>query len=311
MDLLFLWTRNFKNIVEQGFSFSDRSIYHYDTSQQKLLIKENPQYLPHFFPGNITSVTAVIGANGAGKSNLFELLKYTLGSFHEGMSAIYAELVSIVVFEKEIYYHQDLKISNIAELKSLGFAVFSYKESLAMHFDENDVRQNLYMGTGNLYTNGYIYYSNVFDGRSDDYHRPVVDISTNNMLWEDKSSHRRSRDQYAINRDEIDSTVAFHIEETERQIDFLATNSFDLPISLPKTVVIRLEEDYNRFIGIYRDWFEQNGLSAYRNVDRPRFPEGKDISQEVLKLRYISAFVYKMLIVLQFNDPEFYKEIKE
>jgi len=30
MDLLFLWTRKFKNIIEQGFSFSDQYIYYYD-----------------------------------------------------------------------------------------------------------------------------------------------------------------------------------------------------------------------------------------------------------------------------------------
>jgi predicted ATPase len=309
MDLLYLWTRKFKNITEQGFSFSDKFLIRYDTVKMELQIKENPQFIPHFFPGNITSVTGIIGANGAGKSNLFELLKYTLGSFEEGLSAVYKELKSVVVFEKEIFYHKDLKISNTAELKKLGFSIFSYRDSLAMYYDENGVRQNLVMGSGNIYSNGHIFYCNNFDGRTDHYHRPTVDISTNNLIWEDKTNQRRSKDRYSFDKSEMDSRVAFEIEETERQIDFLATNNFELPIRLPSSVTVKIEEDYNRFISIYRNWFEDHGLSAHKDVDRPRFPPEKEVEQATLKPLLASAFIYKLLIVLQFNDPELYKPI--
>lgn len=309
MELYYLWTEKFKNIEKQGFSFSDKYLISYDPNAGNLSIKPNPQHISNFFPQGITAVTGIIGANGAGKSNLMELLKYTLGSFSQGISAIYEELISVVVFNGDIYHHRNLKINNKDELAALGFSnCYSYEKSLAMHRDESGERMNFDIQTGRLYENGYIYFSNNLDGRTEDHQYETVDISTNSLVWDDKLRAKRANDRYAFRENHLDSLVAFHIEENERQIELLSTEDVELPFKLPRDIIIRSEEDDNRFISVYREWFEESGLSAFKDVWRPGFPQNDDASSEQLKPAYLGNFLYKLLIVLQHNHPNLFQK---
>jgi len=91
MELVYLWVEDYKNIHKQGFNFSPRfeCTFHdkYDENgklkdnckleicdKKKKECKDN-DYIENFFGDNI-NVTAIIGKNGSGKSNLLELLFY-------------------------------------------------------------------------------------------------------------------------------------------------------------------------------------------------------------------------------------------
>jgi predicted ATP-binding protein involved in virulence len=93
MELLFLWIENFKNIKEQGFNFSPK--YQFTFTPEKKedgeiidgeLTKEDFNFPDNFFDINgtkncIQNITAVIGANGCGKSSLLEAISnFSLGS---------------------------------------------------------------------------------------------------------------------------------------------------------------------------------------------------------------------------------------
>ena len=71
MELVYLWVEKYKNIIGQGFNFSPRFECEYDG--ENLTINENKDYVS-IFPNNI-NVTAIVGENGSGKSNLISRLQ--------------------------------------------------------------------------------------------------------------------------------------------------------------------------------------------------------------------------------------------
>lgn len=66
MELVYVWIEKYKNIVNQEFNFSSK--FKCFKKDEKLIINTR-EYIQSLFPNNI-NITAVVGANGSGKSNL-------------------------------------------------------------------------------------------------------------------------------------------------------------------------------------------------------------------------------------------------
>ena len=73
MELVYIWVEDYKNIQKQGFNFSPKFKCHYDEEKNELTIDENDDYIPDFFGENI-NVTAIVGKNGSGKSNILNVI---------------------------------------------------------------------------------------------------------------------------------------------------------------------------------------------------------------------------------------------
>ena len=78
MELVYLWVEEYKNIRNQGFNFSPRFECEFKDGVLTICDKKkkeckNNEYLENFFGKNI-NVTAIVGENGSGKSNLLNLL---------------------------------------------------------------------------------------------------------------------------------------------------------------------------------------------------------------------------------------------
>jgi len=69
MELVYLWIEKYKNIENQGFNFSPRFTCKYENDELTIEPKEHHS----IFPDNI-NVTAIVGENGSGKSNLIGIL---------------------------------------------------------------------------------------------------------------------------------------------------------------------------------------------------------------------------------------------
>lgn len=75
MELLYIYIENDgRNIKNCEFNFSPQYRFHYDTSTETLSKEDLCDYIPNFWGTNIKNSTAIIGKNGAGKSNLVEFV---------------------------------------------------------------------------------------------------------------------------------------------------------------------------------------------------------------------------------------------
>ena len=113
MELVYLWVEDYKNIHKQGFNFSPRFECEFHDEYEKdadgneklkenckLEIKEKKDYVD-IFPENI-NVTAIVGENGSGKSNLLELIS-NIGYYEnpyrgKEYPALFSELIQLTVY---------------------------------------------------------------------------------------------------------------------------------------------------------------------------------------------------------------------
>jgi ABC-type transport system involved in cytochrome bd biosynthesis fused ATPase/permease subunit len=76
MELIYLYIENDeRNIQECQFNFSPRYDFYYKKESNELIINKQQDYIENFWnTPNISNITAIIGKNGTGKSNLIQVL---------------------------------------------------------------------------------------------------------------------------------------------------------------------------------------------------------------------------------------------
>ncbi|BDS15491.1 ATP-binding protein [Aureispira anguillae] len=72
MELLYLWIENYRNIQHQGFNFSSK--WKFDYQNEQLSVEERPITIDNFFGEDIVNLTALVGANGCGKTSVLEFI---------------------------------------------------------------------------------------------------------------------------------------------------------------------------------------------------------------------------------------------
>lgn len=96
MELVYLWVEEYKNIKNQGFNFSPKFTCKYDEITKKLTIEEKKDYVS-IFHENI-NVTAIVGENGSGKSNLLDIIREIL--YNKKISNSEADFKYIMILDK-------------------------------------------------------------------------------------------------------------------------------------------------------------------------------------------------------------------
>ena len=110
MELVYLWVKRYKNIRNQGFSFSPRfECKFYDEYNEEGELKDNCKldicdkkgelapkcednnYIENFFDNNNINITAIVGKNGSGKTHLLEIITLLLDAenYHLNIFLIY------------------------------------------------------------------------------------------------------------------------------------------------------------------------------------------------------------------------------
>jgi len=151
MELLYVWIEDYKNIHHQGFNFSPR--YRFEFENKELTCEENNDALPvNFFGENIANVTAIVGQNGSGKTNLIKatniFFEYLLSQGNEkftgenGLSneflivilenrkpTIYTNIDKIVYQKENLYEGRTItKINSVILSNALYYFDFKFKE---------------------------------------------------------------------------------------------------------------------------------------------------------------------------------------
>jgi predicted ATPase/polyhydroxyalkanoate synthesis regulator phasin len=199
MELVYLWVEDYKNIQKQGFNFSPRFRCEYDEEKNELNITdkdETGEFYPKNFFGDNINVSAIVGENGSGKSNLFESLLSNFISSEISIDESYK--VRIILFNSITgkFYYKDLgdvslKINleyweeNIYSLskygnqskEEIGIFTFYYNYSLdSLYNNENNLDFNkVYHKTDN-YKTPVLLQPDKYDSK--------IDLSLDNYLAE-------------------------------------------------------------------------------------------------------------------------------
>lgn len=78
MELHYIWIKKFRNLENKHLNFTGK--FSLDISENGIInIIEHPTKIKDgFFGSNISNISAIIGKNGSGKSNIIELINYLL-----------------------------------------------------------------------------------------------------------------------------------------------------------------------------------------------------------------------------------------
>lgn len=226
MEILFIWLFDYKNFKEQGFNFSSEFIFNVEKEGKKsyqLNISKNKNFIPNFFEkSNILNVTAIIGQNGSGKSNILDFIK---NSFPEGYSSIQAQ----AIISYRLKGDTDRKIL-LTPNNSFNVEVNQNETDFEIHnypFDMPTEADGLY---GQDYSTAeYVFYSNIFDLKSEEINMAGMhNLSTLALLKADSSEHDEK--QLQASGGNYDS---FRANEIRRNIQFLLSDYTDLLKNFP------------------------------------------------------------------------------
>jgi energy-coupling factor transporter ATP-binding protein EcfA2 len=150
MELVYLWVEEYKNIRNQGFSFSPRFECEFKTKyysigksegleekiHQESLLSITPKTSNSLFPTNV-NITTIVGKNGTGKSRLVKLL-YMLYT-----NQLEKDVNCFAIFydyeQKQYFYLGDKKkfhcLQEYNELNNTAFALFDYSLTYQPEFN--------------------------------------------------------------------------------------------------------------------------------------------------------------------------------
>ncbi|SKC45799.1 AAA family ATPase [Ohtaekwangia koreensis] len=254
MELLYLYVDAYRNFKSEGFNFSNEFLFTTSIEDQEVSISVDQKKfaLQNFFVNkHILNVTAIIGQNGTGKSNILEFIRDEL-AFGQGIKSRCIVAIKDHDDNKnplKIYFVNGLKLPLIDRTN-----VFKTFE-----IDHNSEESKLgtlsfYPDIRAFYNCSVIYYSNIFDLRYSSKLQPPLEeavtedtenrfnnISTLAILDKD---HENYASEFKAT---IDKTDAYKVRELGRNIQFITTeNRSQLDFKLPNELVVTiLEEDKN------------------------------------------------------------------
>lgn len=256
MELVYLWVEKYKNIKNQGFNFSSNFDVKFTPSYEdnKLLEKSELEITPKknplkdFFGKNI-NITAIVGENGSGKSNILELLF----NLRENESDI--EDYFYIIEKDNKYFVYYFNIGILKPVKELKLNTIYKIEEIKI--EESNKKFNFHA----------IYFSNLF------LNLPFFD--NNNT----KGFHNIST-SYLINKysKDISSKIfldfkrqydLFYSKSIENVLIMIKDKDIKLPFNLPKTLNIKnkkIDNELTKELLDPKSFLEKAKLSVIANI---------------------------------------------
>lgn len=179
-NLVYIWVEQIVNTFYDHIGFCFNSKYHIQFNNNKLSIIDNKDYINNFYQigksNTVSSLTCIVGENGAGKTGLLELINeilYLVNSY-----SIITENNFLLVYEKnnEIKYFNNSSPNNCKNLN-----IETQTEKSVIHVSLEDLKEDF----NDL---NVIRYSTLFDDSSylqkmyPDNKSFFIDLTTSNLL---------------------------------------------------------------------------------------------------------------------------------
>ncbi|TDW51576.1 putative AbiEii toxin of type IV toxin-antitoxin system [Flavobacterium sp. 270] len=218
MELKFIWIEDYKNVKQTGFNFNHSIAQEFQYINDEIAISTDKIQTPEFFfAENISSVTAIVGKNGSGKTNLGEFMNFNLAHVTNGALTVnFVGYKGILIIDKLIFFQESIKIKNIEDLESIGYELLDYKNA---PLDNQGGRKWAEMSR-----NKYIYYSPVFEFRYINIRENLTNISTSYLAFNDinkTAKHYNLNRDFDTSYDKTDFLKAHYVNEMVRQSDFI------------------------------------------------------------------------------------------
>ncbi|MFD1604695.1 AAA family ATPase [Flavobacterium artemisiae] len=212
MELKFVWIQEYKNIKNTGFNLNNSSQEEFQFINNELTISKSIKTPENFFKENISGVTAIVGKNGSGKTNLTEFINYNLAHATNGSLETHIKSEGLLIIDHWIFVQKEIEIINEENLIEAGYKILRYEYA---PLDQGQQGLRWY----EMENNKYIYYNPTFDLRGVSVQNNLVNISTTALVYNDLYNLKYV---YPINNNsEITQLDAFQDMENSRICDFI------------------------------------------------------------------------------------------
>ena len=161
MEVKFLWIEEYGNIKSTGFNFANSDGNHFIYENDSLIVHNNTGFFDGSnYANNISSITAICGKNGAGKSSLIEIVLANTAHIDNSTYTQLFRMKSIIVLGNHISYHEELELKNEEELRSKGFIVNNYSHvpfERGYRYMGEHVQDIAFISYSNYLYNGFYY----------------------------------------------------------------------------------------------------------------------------------------------------------
>ena len=267
MKLLYLWISEDKNKVffNEGFNFGGKYYFEFDQAENEIKVDYKKSYIENFYNFNknseygVTDITAIVGANGSGKTSLLNMLKEIFsGGSMIGIGDVFFEKGIIMILENkeldtiEVIYDGN-KFNNILVRPLQEIQCKLELKKFEVRTGEHNFKQ---VQIDELKNIGNVYFSNAIDyldgGDCVINGQTIVhDISMNSLLINDiKKINFFSNVNVpeAISKKlQINQIEAYKKYETLRILKFnTKKQELKLPFDLPNRIEIQ-SRDYRNY----------------------------------------------------------------
>lgn len=267
MELVYLWVQEYKNIHNQGFNFSPRFRCEYDHEKNELTIDEN-DYIENFFGENI-NVTAIVGKNGSGKSNIlkifllnpslnFFILYYDLtnnGFFTTGSVKPNNYDKQIAAFNVEKVFYSNHTFDTEKYLPGIDYEFDLTRSSIIKDISTIQlVEQTLF----DLYIKNYKIEDNIFK-----YHRDMNQTISSNIFYKYVYSNDVERMVDLLNNNNL--KLPFHVSSIKL---YLNKKSQKLTSTKLLKSILETDTDEKILIEVYPSTYSTDKLGNIEHIKR-------------------------------------------
>jgi AAA15 family ATPase/GTPase len=312
MELKFIWVDNFRILKNIGINFNHSDEHKFEYTNDEIKIIPNRKSVLDFGK-NITGVTAIAGQNGSGKSSICEIVLNTTATYVNGAIGYNIEFNGIVCYGDHIFYQKNILINNKEELTTLKYVLEPFDkspfESMSLKFK-------------NFIKNGFIYYSNVIDWRSGMDFMNLANISTENLIEEDRlystyysfeDRFNRNLPEYFKYKDKLSQTELFLNGEGYRISKFYVNFKDFLPFRIQSPLILKSTySGNNKYLNTHQ--FEDEEVKKFIALENSIFDKicDKDVlyvdgdvietPKEILKNCICQLYRYNLLMAISINS---------